>query len=592
MLQAIGLGSGHILAGLVARCGNDILTDFSMPASSGGDRFDDDRSPIKSLRERAGAASNGRWREARSLDEFMPDRGDAGRSRDMQTTWQAFCLERFELVKAALDSGRTAPEIAYQLGELVHTYFRPRGVTLTGQELRRLVVELLEPNKTKPEAAVAPKAAPPTAPQATPPAAPERPKAEPPATPGSLVTFKGGEPIRPTADLGDQESATPAPAVSDATFTPPSSPLVTVPPRETVSLDRLLARTLELARPRLAVTAGRVPRDEALRAIDAAIDEVLRDERDTAAPEVRERVVLLAFSEVCGLGLIDRLWADRTVRAVLVNGPKSVFVERVDGVGPAPEVFLDQAHLLEIVGRIVDRPANGVAERQLRDGTTVTVIFPPAAPDGPVLTLRRPEPGNATLGRLIATEVLDRRSADLLRVAIRSRLRVLVVGTVGSGKTALLAAVARDLDADTRLVTLARHRAFGWEAKSKVELVASQQVPYATLLPAAERLRPEVLLLDSLQRPEAESAAALLARGAQGALMACEPMALVPALMRLSDLTVRLDRGRDGTFQAISFTDADGAPVFVPSNERMRDPTFAEKVRAAGYGDALATLLR
>jgi Flp pilus assembly CpaF family ATPase len=581
MLQAIGLGSGLILAGLVVPCGNDTLTDFSMPASSGGDRFDDDRSPIKSLRERAGAASNGRWREARLLDEFMPDRGDAGRSRDMQTTWQAFCLERFELVKAALDSGRTAPEIAYQLGELVHTYFRPRGVTLTGQELRRLVVELLEPNKT-PAARAEAKVAPPPTPK--PPPAPE--------PPGSLVTFKGGEPIRPASGLGDTEPAKPAPTVSDATFTPPPSLLVTVPPRETVSLDRLLARTLELARPRLAVTAGRVPRDEALRAIDAAIDEVLRDERDTAAPEVRERVVLLAFSEVCGLGLIDRLWADRTVRAVLVNGPKSVFVERVGGVGPAPEVFRDQAHLLEIVGRIVDRPAQGVAERQLRDGTTVTVIFPPAAPDGPVLTLRRPEPGNATLGRLIATEVLDRRSADLLRVAIRSRLRVLVVGTVGSGKTALLAAIARDLEADTRLVTLARHRAFGWEAKSKVELVASQQVPYATLLAAAERLRPEVLLLDSLQRPEAESAAALLARGAQGALMACEPMALVPALMRLSDLTVRLDRGRDGTFQAISFTDADGAPVFVPRNERMRDPTFAEKVRAAGYGDALATLLR
>ena len=560
-----------------------------MPASSGGGRFDDGRSPMDSLRERAGAASSGRWREARSLDEFLPDRGDAGRSRDMQTTWQAFCLERHELVRAALDSGRTAPEIAYQLGELVHTYFRPRGVTLTGQELRRLVVELLEPGNARPEGT----AAAPTSKAPTPPAPPEKPTAEPPATPGGLVTFRGGEPIRPATGLGDPEPAKPAPTVSDATFTPSPSPLVTVPPRETVSLDRLLARTLELAQPRLTVTTGRVPRDEALRAIDAAIDEVLRGERgNPPPPEVRERVVLLAFSEVCGLGLIDRLWADRTVRAVLVNGPKSVFVERVGGVGPAPEVFRDQAHLLEIVSRIVERPAHGVAERQLRDGTTVTVIFPPAAPDGPVLTLRRPEPGNATLGRLIATEVLDQRSADLLRVAIRARLRVLVVGTAGSGKTAILAALARDLDSATRLVTLARHRAFSWEAKSKVELVASQQIPYATLLPAAERLRPEVLLLDSLQRPEAESAAALLARGTQGALMACEPMALVPALMRISDLTVRLDRGRDGTFQAISFTDADGAPVFVPSNERMRDPTFAEKVRAAGYGEALATLLR
>ncbi|MBV8392478.1 MAG: hypothetical protein JOY81_04775, partial [Alphaproteobacteria bacterium] len=277
----------------------------------------------------------------------------------MQTTWQAFCLERFDQVKSVLDSGRTPPEIAYHLGELVHTYFRPRGVTLTGQELRRLVVELLEPNKT-PTALAETKVAPEPPPEkVVPKPPPEGPRPgsnnEPPAeTPGGLVTFKGGEPGRPPGDLGEGEPAPARPTVSEATFTPEPSPLVTVPPREVVTLERLLARTLELVRPRLSVTSGRVPRDEGLRAIDAAIDEVLRGERGTPpAPEVRKRVVLLAFSEVCGLGLIDRLWGDRTVRAVLVNGPKSVFVERASGVGPAPEVFLDQAHLLEIVSRIV-----------------------------------------------------------------------------------------------------------------------------------------------------------------------------------------------------------------------------------------------
>jgi pilus assembly protein CpaF len=589
--------------------------------------------------------------EPRPLDEILPERGDPVRARDMQATWHAFCLERYDMVRAALASGRTPPEIAYQLGELVHTYFRPRGITLTSHELRRLVAELLEPASRlpsapephpEPEPQPEPEPAPPAAagpeppptieepalpaeelpPQVPPaPAVPEASIREPepeqrpapveaapasdaerqPPEPPGLVTFPDSTTPPETPWSGDEPPRPERVArpVSDRAFEPPTSPLVTVADREALGVERLLSRTLELAKPRLAMpSGGRVGRDEALRAIDAALDEVIRTERLPAlAPEVRQHLVLVALSEVSGLGLVDRLWADHTIRAVFVNGPKAVFVEREDGnLTPAAETFRDQEHLLELVNRLAEKPANAVAEVQLRDGAAGTVIFPPAAPEGPVLTLRRAEPGTATFARLIASEMLDQKTAALLRVAMRARLNILILGPAGAGKTAMLAAMGRDLEAAMRLVTVARHRQFRWPVATKVELVSSSETPYPVLLTAAERLRPDILLLDALQRSETEALGLLASRNPRGVVAACEPGVAATDFTRTVDLLVRLARSRDGLYRAISMEDAAGAAVFVHEDGRFlcrtRHPAFAPKIQAAGFAEHLAALLR
>ncbi|MBS0520009.1 MAG: Flp pilus assembly complex ATPase component TadA [Proteobacteria bacterium] len=590
-----------------------------MPASSGGDGYRDDRqSPIRTLRERAGAAADGAAAEPRPLEEILPEQREAARGRDMQATWQAFCLERYDTVRTVLGSRRSPPEIAYQLGEAIHTYFRPRGLTLTSQELRRLVAELLDTDRGKQDAsrtAASPVLSRPSSPQ------PPQPSAGPGPTTGSadtgsadtggagrgdagtgdglpshLVSFRSKAGIGPNAWTGDERPDAP-PAVAEAAFEPPPSPLVDVSGQAGIGFDRLLARTLELARPRLATSGRSASREEAVRAIEAALDEVVRaEEAVPPTDEIRQQVVLVALSEVCGLGLIDRLWADRSVRAVFVNGPKSVFVEREGGLAPAAELFRDQAHLLELVERLVERPASGVATFHLRDGGTGTIVFPPAAPDGPVLTLRRAEPGNATLARLIAAGLLDRKAAVLLRIAVRAQLKVLVTGETGAGKTALLAALGRDLETSARIVTLARHREFRWPAPAKVELVASRERNYGALLAAAESLRPQVLILDSLQAGDAGQAAALVARVPCGVLVACESVVPTAEFMPAVDLRVRLGRSRDGLFRVVAVEDSMGAVVSAYEDGhfrvRPRAPAFADKVRAAGFGEALAAILR
>jgi pilus assembly protein CpaF len=417
-----------------------------------------------------------------------------------------------------------------------------------------------------------------------------------------LVSFGESSAPEASAWTGDEPPPRESPVattVPDQAFEAPTSPLVTVADREALGVERVLAHTLDLAKPRLAVpSGGRVGRDEALRAIDAAMDEVIRTERLPAlAPDVRQHLVLVALSEISGLGLVDRLWADHTIRAVFINGPKAVFVERDSGgLAPAAEVFHDQAHLLELVNRLAEKPANAVADFQLRDGASGTVIFPPAAPEGPVLTLRRAEPGTATFARLMASEVLDQKTAALLRVAVRARLNILILGPAGAGKTAMLAALGRDLETAMRMVTVARHRQFRWPAATKVELVASQETPYPVLLGAVERLRPEILLLDSLQRSETEALGVLAARGPRGVVAACEPGVAAADFTRTVDLLVRLGRSRDGIYRALSMEDAAGAAVFVHEDGRFvcrtRHPAFAPKVQAAGFAEHLATLLR
>jgi type IV secretory pathway ATPase VirB11/archaellum biosynthesis ATPase len=407
-----------------------------------------------------------------------------------------------------LAAGRSPPEIAYQLGELLHNHFRTRGVTLTSYELRRLVGELLmlqgrsdkEPSKSEAE----------------------------PSTPQPVVSFEREAKTPWPGDLPPD----PLPEVPDKALEPPPSPIVSVTPR---------------------------------------------DER-----------VAMERREVAGLGPIDRFWADLAVRAIFVNGPQSVFVER-DGALEAVEGFRDAEELGELATRLAGTPESGIAGFHLRDGSIGFVIFPPVAPAGPVLTLRRAEPGQATLEGLVSVGMLDRRVAELLRLCVRSRLNVLVAGPAGSGKTVLLMALIRDLDSAHRVATVASHRHF--QASSRVELVAQAAAPFAVLIEAAARLDPGVLVLDGVPPEAVPALSDRLRVAALGTLAAIRPE-LVSDLARAVDVVVRTDCV-DGQPRVVAVEDSAGAPAFLLEGGKLvrAKPAFAATLQARGAGESLAKLL-
>lgn len=526
-----------------------------MTAMDGGPRLDEGPAMNSVLERPAGDAGR-----ARSLEEIFPLRGDANRARQMQEAWRGFASEMTDKVRDALGRGTSPPEIAYAIGEVVHSYFRTRGITLASFELRRLVAELLA---QRGDEGRTPQDGEPLVQFASDPT-------------GRRTTWTGGEAVAST------------PARAEGLVDAPASRLVAVTSRDDDLA--LLNKVAATVRTRLRADPYVLARPVVVEVIAAALDELHRLD----GPE-REHLARLVLSELCGLGPIDRLWADPSVHAVFVNGPQSVQVER-DGVMEATaEQFRDQAHLEDIARRLAPQPVAGAAAVALRDGGEGVVLFPPAAPDGPVVVLRRGAPGEATFERLISAGRLDRRMADLLRIAARSRLNVMVVGPARAGKSALLAAIARDMG-DARLVTLAPHRMFSWPAPAKVELVTSPQAPFAALLSAAAQLRADLMIADALSAEDAPALSDLLVRGMRAIVTAGEGRAMTRLVRDKIDLVVRLGPGGGGLFVVASMEDATGAELFAyrergTFQRRVGTASFADTVQKAGYGEALASVL-
>src|SRR6478609_5083467 len=109
----------------------------------------------------------------------------------------------------------------------------------------------------------------------------------------------------------------------------------------------------------------------------------------------RDRLVDEVLDETFGLGPLELLLKDATISDILINGPRSIYVERRGKLERTAVVFRDNNHLLQIIDRIVSRVGRRVDEvcpmvdARLPDGSRVNAIIPPLALDGAAVSIRR-----------------------------------------------------------------------------------------------------------------------------------------------------------------------------------------------------------
>ena len=109
------------------------------------------------------------------------------------------------------------------------------------------------------------------------------------------------------------------------------------------------------------------------------------------------------------------------------------------------------------------------------------------------------------------------------------------------------------------------------------------------------RLRPDLLVVDSLQPSDAPAFGELLSAGARGIVAAGEPQAIAGVPRQSVDLLVSVGR-LHGSFVVTSIEDATGARLFAYRKgggfeRRTATPSFAGTVHKAGYGEALSSVL-
>src|SRR5262249_3969939 len=139
----------------------------------------------------------------------------------------------------------------------------------------------------------------------------------------------------------------------------------------------------------------------------------------------KDRLSREVLDEVFGLGPLEPLLQDPGVNDILVNGAKSVFVERNGVLERSPTIFKDNAHLMHIIERIVSAVGRHVDESspmvdaRLADGSRVNVIIPPLAIDGPQLSIRRFGHNTINEDDLIGKQTLTPGMLELLRGAVK-----------------------------------------------------------------------------------------------------------------------------------------------------------------------------
>lgn len=213
------------------------------------------------------------------------------------------------------------------------------------------------------------------------------------------------------------------------------------------------------------------PEDERqfARAVIAQVLEELarREIAQGRAPQTAEEEEALAagvHAALFGVGRLQPLLDDPDIENVDVNGCDNVFVSYADGrevaAEPVAESDEELVELIQILGaysglssRSFDT-ANPQLDLRLPDGSRLSAVMDVCR--RPVVSIRRARLAKVFLSDLVGNGTLLPELASMLSAAVAARKNLMIAGSTNAGKTTLLRALANEIPAGERLVTVER----------------------------------------------------------------------------------------------------------------------------------------
>ena len=292
-----------------------------------------------------------------------------------------------------------------------------------------------------------------------------------------------------------------------------------------------------------------LPPDLVQQQIGRILEDLLAGEETPLSRRERDRIVIDVQHETFGLGPIEPLMRDPTVSDILVNGAHVVYVERRGKLERTEVTFRDDAHLLQIIERIVAQVGRRVDESspmvdaRLPDGSRVNAIIPPLALDGPVLSIRRFAVDPYRMPNLISFGTLTPALAEILVAAVRARLNILISGGTGSGKTTLLNVISNAIPNNERIVTIEDSAELQLQQEHAVRLetrppnIEGQgEVTQRDLVRNALRMRPDRIIVGEVRGPEVLDMLQAMNTGHDGSLSTVHANSTREAMSRLETM--------------------------------------------------------
>jgi pilus assembly protein CpaF len=337
-----------------------------------------------------------------------------------------------------------------------------------------------------------------------------------------------------------------------------------------------------------------LPEREARSQIREICERLLTEEQAPLNLTSRQTVIRRIEDEVLGLGPLEPLLSDRTISDILVNGSNQVYVERRGKLELTDVRFNSDAHLINIIDRIVSAVGRRIDESspmvdaRLKDGSRVNAIIPPLALDGPSLSIRRFAVELLSIEDLTRLGTLTSEVAQVLSAIVRGRLNVLISGGTGAGKTTLLNLLSGFIPETERIVTI--------EDSAELQLQQPHVVRLETRPPNIEgrggvtqrdlvrnslRMRPDRIVIGEVRGAEALDMLQAMNTGHDGSLTTVHANNPREALGRIEnmvsmtginfpakalrtqivsaiDLVIQVERQEDGRRRVVSVQETNG----------------------------------
>jgi pilus assembly protein CpaF len=279
------------------------------------------------------------------------------------------------------------------------------------------------------------------------------------------------------------------------------------------------------------------------------IQRIIEEERIVLNQTERHNLVLDIQHEMLGFGPLEPLLSDPSVSDILVNTFNKVYVERRGRLELTEVTFLDNAHLMKIIEKIVSRVGRRVDESspmvdaRLPDGSRVNAIIPPLAVDGPLVSIRRFGSNPLTVQNLLDLNSMTPPMVKVLEALGAAKVNMLISGGTGSGKTTLLNLLSGFIPGNERIITIEDAAELQMRQPHVVRLETRPpniegkgEVTQRALVKNALRMRPDRIILGEVRGAEALDMLQAMNTGHEGSLATIHSNTPRDALSRLENM--------------------------------------------------------
>ncbi|MBR7024845.1 MAG: CpaF family protein [Selenomonadaceae bacterium] len=326
---------------------------------------------------------------------------------------------------------------------------------------------------------------------------------------------------------------------------------------------------------------GEEARDQIKNIISVYSNREMAEGTYTLSRGERNQLVDDISNELLGLGPLESLLQNDSITEIMVNGPKQIFIEQKGKLKLTDVHFYDNAHLMNIIeriltplGRRVDE-SSPLVDARLADGSRVNIIIPPLSLVGPTVTIRKFSKKALSINDLVSFGTLSEDMGFFLDACVKARLNILVSGGTGSGKTTTLNVLSSFIPETDRIVTIEDAAELRLQQTHVVTLESRPPnleghgaITIRDLVKNALRMRPDRIIVGEVRAGEALDMLQAMNTGHDGSLTTAHANTPRDVLSRLE--TMVLMAGMELPVRAVR-TQVSSAIDLILQQSRIRD---------------------